>query len=472
VGFYRTEVNYLRSFTTQRDSIPGGIVNTLYINEINPHPGPHLDEVVASVLARRFGGNKIVIADDVKVVPEMLEGTEVEHLWNGRLPLGQLRGVFDDKDLLHGDRIPGECCATRMATFVGVRNEPCLERLFRAVNRVDGDRKATPTDLSSFIKQVIDNIPSDSHPGIFIWAEQGVQAIITYLYLPNPPQCKNYVRPLDVFNFLVGSQVTDQRVIERMRRLLASADTQVESCIELSYISRAMKVIGCSDEVVIHWLTMGLVNYAEQAVQYWEALKEVEPLKPYWIPRQLEDDVPCIFIRSGNLQVAKASRSEKFQYALCIVRRPSRHASIIVNAHDNLDMRGIWALLRLEETPIEKRAKAIWEEYCLPGNHSNASHWHMMKDGAALNGSNHIKVKKVTELSDEALIRITKIGLTDMARTRFDFLVRLARKEFPPVQQKAPHRVSDEKAAPVTVAGEIHLDSAGRAELRNVLDQK
>jgi len=443
---------------------------TLHIREINPHPGPHLDEVVAAVLARRYGGDKIVIAPDAKVVPCMLEGSETENLMEGRLPLGQLRGLFDDKDQ-NGERVLGVCCTTRMATFLGLRHRQQLQNLFNAVNRVDSTNTASRTDLSSFIKQMMDAVPSESHPGVFAWAEQGVNAIIDCLNLSVRPACTDYVKPLTVFNSMIQSGlIVDQQVKGRMIRLLINSEKQVENCLELSYVARAMKAAGVPDHVVVNWLEMGLGNYVAQMIQYSAAIEEVKVTKPYLIPRQPRAEVKGILIRSDNTQVAKASRGPDFQYALCIVRRSSGHVSIMVNEHDNLDMRGIWALIRLEETPVEKRAEATWEDYCLPGNHPNAPHWHMMKQGTALNGSNHIKVKKVTELSDEALIRITKIGLTDMARQRFELLVRLAQEKSPRARQRIPHRGPAEKAAPVIVTGVGQVNSAARTELTNVLD--
>lgn len=393
------------------------------IHTLMPHPGPHLDEAVESVLAKRFGGHLFIGIRDAAVKPGTAEGSELDNLRKGILLLGQGRGLFDDKDA-GGKRIEGTCCALRMADYLEKGGCPELIKLYRAVNRVDGSATASGTDLSTLMKNAIDSFPDHLHPAIFVWAEQGVRAIVDYLFLAAASQkagrtvpCIGFVRPTTVLERMIrDGSIGDPDIIARMRRSLASSEKQIENCIEVSYIMRAMKAVGMPNEAAIEWLYTGLLKMAQQQEQYQSAIREIrEHGKAYPIsPRWEGDEISLVLIRSSNPQAAKASRAKEFQHAVCIVRRPGGTVAVMPNGFNRLDMRAIWSLIRINEAPAESRKSAAFARYSVEGNIPEAPNWHMMANGAALNGSNHIMAVPTT-LSDDALVEIVRVGFTDEA---------------------------------------------------------
>lgn len=399
-----------------------------------PHLGPHFDEALAETLAIRYGGLNISFVDNVPVVPEQLECTEAEALARGDLPLGQLKGIFDDK-YPDGKRMPRTSCAFRMAGYLGISKRPELQKLFRAVNRVDGTATASRSDLSSMMKDAINSFPQSAHPVIFRWATRACHAIIKYLTIVDEIEtrtqklvCNDFVRPTAVLEAMISDGVTNNPgIIDRMRHLVTSSEKQLENCIEISFVMRAMKVTGISDDDAMEWLYMGLSKCIQQQEDRLRAIEEIKRNgKPFQIKSRWNGDkLTGLLIRSDNLQIANASRDRQFQYAVCIVRRSGRNVAIMPNGFDRLDMRAAWALIRLEETPIDLRKAALFESYMVTGNHPAAPHWHMMENGAALNGSNHITAVPTT-LSDETLVGIVRNGFITRAQEIFNEIVREA----------------------------------------------
>ena len=385
------------------------------IVRIVPHPLPHLDEIVSAEFARKFGGRILIGVESAPIIPQTLTGSEDEALAKGDLPLGQLYGIFDDKVKGTGQRKPKTCCAMEMAKVLGIETDERLEKLFKAVIRVDGSATASPSDLSSLLKAAFEGFPEVLHPKIAEWGAKGVRAIIETLIQSNgvPATDTIYVHPAYVLEEMVKREmVTHGAIIDRMRRMVHGSVRQIDNCLELSFISRAMAAMGVGHEEVIEWITTALDQCIKLQVQFLDAVKEVQVARRYPIdPRFDRDHLAMVLIRSGNSQVAKASRAEPNRIAVCAVRRDSGNIAIIPNAVNRLDMRLVWALIRLHETAPERRHLADLGQYIVTGNHPEAPHWHMMENGATLNGSRAIKSKPST-LGDDLITKIIRIGFT------------------------------------------------------------
>ncbi len=378
------------------------------ISVVCPHPGFHLDEVCEKVLGDLYGGNKISIAPDAKLIPCQLQGTEDEWLVKGYLPLGQLGGNFDDKDPQTGQRKAGTCGAFEMARYLGVDTLPELQKLLKAVNRVDGSATANCSDLSSLVKNAVESFPEQMHPAIFRWAEVGVKAIIGYLKSPND-KCDDFLSPVIFLEKMIADgDIAEERVQGRLRRMVRSSHTQIGNCLELSFIMRAMKVTGMSEDDSSEWLFFALAKCASQQLDYYAAIEEIKHNGRVFELNVFRDGhkLKGVLIHSDNLQITKASRSQEFKYSVCIVRRSSGNVAITLNNYDNLDPRLLWALVRAQELPIELRRDVDFGEASKPGNHV-VPNWYVMENGTILNGSNFIKAQP-TRISDNTLINLVR----------------------------------------------------------------
>lgn len=392
---------------------------------LRPHRGFHFDEVVQAVFVRRFAGDHYPGIRNAKVVPGPPEASEEDSLLKRRtMLLGQGRRIFDDKDQ-NGKRLPNTCCAMRMADDIGLRkSHPELDKLYRAVTRVDSSDTATSLDMSNLIKAGVRSLPDHAHPQIFDWGERGVNQIIDYLSLEaalkaegGSLSCDDYVLPSKVFEEMVAAEAVNPLAVPRMRKLIASSEKQVGNCIEMAGISRAMKVTGVSDKDAYDWMQCGLAYMSEMQIQYLEAKDEIarRGLASPIDPRFEGDDIELLYIESGNVQVANASRAEEFQYAVCIAKRPDRNLAIVPNKHSRIDMGAVIALVRMLETPKARRKGADFARYSGSGDIAEVPHVHVMESGTILNGSIGIETPVKITLARDQLIDIVKRGFTPEA---------------------------------------------------------
>lgn len=446
------------------------------ITKLVPHPGGHIDEAFAGVLARVYGReDKIVVARTARFEPRTLTGNEEVWIAKGELPLGQCRGMFDDKDLVTGEHVENTCTALNMAKYLEVQNRPELSKLLQAVCRDDNSGKNSPSSISTLMKGAIGSTPIFAHDKIFAWAEEGIMAQIGYMIETEKARaenrkivCTDYVRPTAVLDSMVANEaIVDKHIEARMRKMLLSSEAKVEDCMELSFIARAMKVIGKSDKDTAAWQETALAKYAEQQLKYRDALHDIGILGRHFpiMPRFEGENMFVLVMDSDNDQIANASRDPRYKYAVSIVRKKTGNVAVIPNYHDELDMRAVWALIRMEETPFEKRKDADFADYCRAGNHPAAPHWHMMKGGLALNGSNFIEAQP-TKLSNKSLVNIVSIGFVKEARERFEALKAQSAKCVNPVKAT---RTNTEAAAPI-IQSKVGLDKRSLIDLGKVFD--
>ena len=398
------------------------------IGELRPHEGFHFDEGVEGVLARIWGKDGFIGIENAVVNPAPADASEEESLKKGVLLLGQGCELFDDK-LPDGKRIPDSCCALRMADYLGIREFKWLDKLFNAVKRVDESATASSSDLSKMAKDAVDSMPDEDHPKVFEWLEKGIRAIIEHLYLCHQKETDGieidyagWVRPSAVLETMVDRHVTkNDRIIERMRRLVAGSEAQLHNCIELAAVCQAMKACRVPGDEVVAWVRTGLGYIIQQQEKFKEACSEIRD-KGYVFtirPRFDGDRMTLLYIESDNPQIARASRARGFGHSVCIVKRKISGMAIIPNGLDELDMKVIRANVRMEETPPELRPLADFERYSAAGNLDEVPHWHAMESGALLNGTKHIKAKVITNLSPEQAIWIVQVGFVPRGLERF-----------------------------------------------------
>lgn len=134
------------------------------INRIVTHTAPHLDEIFAIWLLRRFGKSEFPGVSTAPVEywkTGMEKRTWQEHHDSGTLLLGVGGGRFDEHPRAGKERKEGQASASLVATALGVINEPALRSLLRYV--VDNDLRggSNPFDLATLVVLLHRRYPHD-----------------------------------------------------------------------------------------------------------------------------------------------------------------------------------------------------------------------------------------------------------------------------------------------------------------------
>ena len=145
------------------------------------HVNPHLDEITAIWLLRRFGEKKFLGISTAKITfwstggqaPDGRSAEDYER--EGILLIGIGGGCFDEHPANGSARKKGECAATLVAKALGVDNDPALEKILKFA--VNSDLKGTSHlfDLASIVKVLHQEYP-DNPEKVMEWATIGLEA--------------------------------------------------------------------------------------------------------------------------------------------------------------------------------------------------------------------------------------------------------------------------------------------------------
>jgi hypothetical protein len=145
------------------------------------HERPHLDEIVAIWLLRRFGEQKFPGIGKAKVeftsIRKLAEaGLKPEdYETQGTLLLGIAGGRFDEHPTLDEDRKAGDCATTLVAKDLGVGDDPALTKILKFVHAADVQGNASPFDVSYVVKLLHGRYPEEPHR-VIAWALVAIEA--------------------------------------------------------------------------------------------------------------------------------------------------------------------------------------------------------------------------------------------------------------------------------------------------------
>ncbi len=153
----------------------------MVFNRILTHERPHLDEIVAIWLLRRFGEQRFPGISTARV-----EFTSIRRLAEaGRKPedyeaegtvlVGIGGGRFDEHPTLDEGRKAGDCATTLVARELGVSDDPSLAKILRFVRAADVEGNASPFDISYVVKLLHNRYPDDPHR-VIEWALVAIEA--------------------------------------------------------------------------------------------------------------------------------------------------------------------------------------------------------------------------------------------------------------------------------------------------------
>ncbi|MBM3313311.1 hypothetical protein FJY70_01805, partial [candidate division WOR-3 bacterium] len=153
----------------------------MLFTRILTHERPHLDEIAAIWLLRRFGDSRFpgVSQAEVsfttvwKLAESGLSADEYER--NGVLLLGVGGGRFDEHPTLEQGRKADDCATTLVARELGVNDDPTLTKILRFVYAADVLGNSSPFDVSYMVKLLHSQYPSEPQR-VMDWALFAIEA--------------------------------------------------------------------------------------------------------------------------------------------------------------------------------------------------------------------------------------------------------------------------------------------------------
>jgi len=145
------------------------------------HERPHLDEIVAVWLLRKFGEQRfpgistaaVTFTSIRKLAEAGLKPEDYEA--RGTLLLGIGGGRFDEHPTMDEGRKTGDCATTLVAKEIGVSDDLSLAKILRFVRAADVEGNASPFDISYVVKLLHARYPDEPHR-VIEWALVAIEA--------------------------------------------------------------------------------------------------------------------------------------------------------------------------------------------------------------------------------------------------------------------------------------------------------
>ncbi len=143
------------------------------------HHRPHLDEIVAIWLLRKFGKTRYPGVGDARLESWSNGGATIDgrpasdYEKNGILLVGVGGGRFDEHPGVNVERKQGKSAAQLVAEDLGVDDEPALDMILDFVNKNDIKGFGNPLDLANLVLVMYQDHPTDE---VIAWATVGVEA--------------------------------------------------------------------------------------------------------------------------------------------------------------------------------------------------------------------------------------------------------------------------------------------------------
>lgn len=139
------------------------------VDYIATHLRPHLDEIAAIWLLKRFGREKFPGVENASIAyhdsgAATPDGRSVEE-WEkeGWLFVGCGGSRFDEHPSQDNGRKEGECAATLVAKELGVADDPALQKILQFVLNTDTKATNHPFDLGVVVQDLHATYPEDPH---------------------------------------------------------------------------------------------------------------------------------------------------------------------------------------------------------------------------------------------------------------------------------------------------------------------
>jgi hypothetical protein len=151
------------------------------ITKIITHNRPHVDELVALMLLKKF-------PEGEEKFPGVKNAT-VSFMTTGELPDGKTAndfpdtiflgcggGMFDEHATSQKERVEGECCATLVAKYLGIENDPGLQKILTFIRSEDLKGTVVKNELPMMVK-FLHATYGNKYEEISKWVEDAYYAV-------------------------------------------------------------------------------------------------------------------------------------------------------------------------------------------------------------------------------------------------------------------------------------------------------
>lgn len=135
------------------------------INKIATHVNPHVDEIAGIWMLRKFGSKHFPGIEKAPVEywgngTSSMPQTPEEYLNEGILLVGIGGGMFDEHSTVEGERKEDKCAATLIADYLGISDNPELEKILEFVQKNDLKGTGTMFDIASVSRRMYQFVAS------------------------------------------------------------------------------------------------------------------------------------------------------------------------------------------------------------------------------------------------------------------------------------------------------------------------
>jgi len=391
------------------------------INTILMHQQPHLDEVVAVTILRLYGEALFpgIGKAQIRFIEADILGTESEWDSQAILPVGICKGRFNEhRNGTPTGRLEGECAATLVMKYLGVYDNPELQKLRDETLEGDENPTNTPTQLAELMKVGYRNLKKDSSV-VFGLVSTVVKAIIScerfrYSALSSEKTISEmWAKASEDDEELKGMP----RVGRRLGNLIVESEKNHGNLVtELSSVIRALfRVPYDYDTVISPQFEFYMACLKSDIIEFQAVTEELKKVEPIWVRVLLhnrQQTIKMLVCKTDASQAAKAARV--LGNHIVLLRNSSGNFQLftsnkVFNAQ-GLSLTNVVRMIRWLSLPADKKAEADWGKLGQAGDHPDVPGIHYHKVAEAVYNGSLTHPAQASPISTQALIEAIKYG--------------------------------------------------------------
>lgn len=418
----------------------------IVVKKVVTHVQPHLDEITAYWLLRKFGEEKFPGIESAELIfwsqgrgtPDgrpVQEYEKKDHLF-----IGTAGGSLFDEHPLDGEGTREDCSVTLVAKHLGIA-DPRLKEIIAEVAHDDLEASSQPFDLPSIIKVLNYQHPDQSKEVV----EWGFQALEVLQKPASPVKFEQFEKLVVEWlsqrfgsnQLMVGTAAAAAKALKvdgkpTLKQILGYAvsvnSRKPESKVSLLDSAVIVEAMSAANPAGFkEWLFWALdAKLAEQIDFHETAAREFKRAQVITL-RYRKRDLKVVVIESSCPSISKFARSKQGCEADIVIQRQpvsgkflKGNVQIFTNQRIGLDTRDMIRLIRIREQEIkfaqgeldEEDMTTDWDLLESEGTVSGAEEWYYL-GGMYLNGSFSAPDVPCTWISLDEIVEIVKTSFAD-----------------------------------------------------------
>lgn len=367
------------------------------------HMLPHLDELVALWIIRKFGLTHFPGVDKAPVkfverVPQMAsDRIEKSGFLCLGLGLGADRWSIDEHrpNLKGRDRLPGQCTATLAAKRVGEDTNPALKRILDEVLWCDTESGVRYSQLAELVK-LLHRFYKGNSAEVVVWLFPALEAIYSQQVLAVSAQ-GDETTVSEFFSEYVSkngnsSESIDKRVVGEIKKRIADSVSNMDrSVTELAHVVRSMQRQGVDQQIVRNFCFKVFEAWQYDQVEFDEAVAIVDKAVVKHIlvkSGSNEFTLKAIVVRGDSHHLLRAANWLGARFVVIQNGRGQVQVFVNTKAPDSITLDTFVGMIRVLETSPGIRKSLVWQKLKTTGAEYVANNWYYFRDARQLlNGS-------------------------------------------------------------------------------------